>query len=88
MARKMLKTRKFGSPRLRRRYLAATPGEREQLRPILEAERETVLRRMNARGYRLEAVVADVVGVFTRGAGSGAIRLVGPPAAERTARVG
>jgi len=60
---------------LQRRYLAATPEEREALAPVLESESRWMLEKMARRGYRLEATVAGVYGLFTRGQAQGAVRL-------------
>jgi len=60
---------------LQARYLAAGDEEREVLRGLVEKESLWMIRKMARRGYRLEATVAGVYGVFTRGPAEGTIEL-------------
>ncbi|MHC4992913.1 MAG: hypothetical protein ACYTGC_18220 [Planctomycetota bacterium] len=69
------------SPPLRRRYLCATPEEREALRPVVDQESGWILERMRRKGYELEGTVAGVLGVFTRGQARGTLELRREPAA-------
>lgn len=73
--KKIAKVKSLCSKPLRKRYLAATPAEREALRPAIEQEQASTCRRMARKGYRLEGTVTDVYGLFTRGQGQGAVRL-------------
>ena len=61
---------------LQQRYLAATPSERESLRQVVEQESVWIMGKMQNKGYRLEARVAGVLGIFTRGPASGTIELL------------
>ncbi|MHC5111579.1 MAG: hypothetical protein ACYTHJ_17070 [Planctomycetota bacterium] len=64
-----------GKP-LQRRYLAATEEERQALEPLIERESQWIIDKLARKGYQLEARVAGVYGLFTRGAGRGTISLV------------
>lgn len=79
---KHLRLKPFARRALRRRYLKASDEDRAALRPALEASRDEVVQRMVARGYRLEATVSDVMGLFTRGPARGSIRLHESPTTE------
>ena len=61
----------IASKPLQQRYLAATPEEREAL---VEQESQWMLEKMARHGYRLEATVAGVYGLFTPGQAQGAVR--------------
>ena len=65
---------------LQRRYLLATEAERENLLPAIERESQWMIDKMARKGYRLEARVCGVYGLFTRGAARGTVRLVDAPA--------
>ncbi len=65
---------------LQRRYLLATEAERRALLPVIEQESQWMIDRMARKGYRLEARVADVYGLFTRGSARGTVCLVDQPA--------
>ena len=67
---------------VRLRYFAATPEQREALQPVIEAERAWRIGKMAKKGFQLEATVADVFGVFTRGSAQGTVQLVSQPAEE------
>lgn len=60
---------------LQRKYLVATPEERASLHSLIEKESEWMVQKMARKGYRLEATVADVYGLFTRGAARGTVRM-------------
>ena len=68
------------SPPLQRRYLSATPSERTALDPIVDQESHWIIDKMGRKGYRLEAKVGGVYGIFTRGQARGTIRLLGQEA--------
>lgn len=61
---------------LRKRYLLAGQDQRLALESVVADERAAVVAMMSERGYRLEAVVGDVYGVFTRGSAVGTMRVV------------
>ena len=63
---------------LQARYLAAAPGERTALDAIVEHESDWIINKMRKKGYRLEARVAGVYGIFTRGQARGTIRALEP----------
>jgi hypothetical protein len=60
---------------LQRRYLAATPGERQGLLEIVDQESDWILNKMRKKGYVLEGKVADIYGIFLRGQARGTIQL-------------
>ncbi|MCB9851436.1 MAG: hypothetical protein H6817_12110 [Phycisphaerales bacterium] len=64
---------------LQRRYLLATESERQSLLPIIERESRWMLDKMAGKGYQLEAKVAGVYGLFTRGIARGTVQLVREP---------
>lgn len=61
---------------LQRRYLQSTPEEQAELRSTIESESRWMIDKMSRKGYRLEAIVAGVYGLFTRGEASGRVELV------------
>lgn len=72
-----------GKP-LQRRYLSASEEEREALESVIERESRWMIEKMARKGYRLEATVARVYGVFTRGSAQGTVRLESEAATKST----
>ena len=77
--KKVAKIKGICSRPLQQRYLAAGPEERAALRELVEKESGWMIDKMARKGYRLEATVAGVYGIFTRGPASGTIELVDAP---------
>ena len=73
---KNVKLKKLLRSPLRKRYQLAGQDQRSALESVIADEREAVVATMSERGYRLEAVVGDVYGVFTRGSAVGTTRMV------------
>jgi hypothetical protein len=88
VAKKLTKLKKLVSGSLIRQLAQASPDDLETLRVEVERARQKRLRKMEKKGYRLEAVVADVYGVFTRAAAIGTLRPVETVAEERRASIG
>lgn len=61
---------------LQARYLMATEAEREALLPVIQQESRWMIDKMAGKGYRLEATVNEVFGLFTRGSARGTTRLL------------
>ncbi len=74
--KKPCKLQSLVSKPLLRRWLVATPVERDALRPVVEKEADWRIRRREHKGWVLEARVAEVFGLFTRGQGRGTIHLL------------
>ncbi len=72
--KKVVKVKGIVSRPLRQRYLYAPEAERAALKPVVDEESRWMIERMAARGYRLEATVSDVLGIFTRGPAAGALK--------------
>ena len=64
-----------GKP-LQKRYLSATESEREALQPMIDRESEWIMQKMYRKGYKLEATVSGIYGLFTRGAAVGTTKIV------------
>ena len=64
------------SPALQRRYLSASPSEREALASIVDQESDWIVNKLGRKGYRLEGRVAGIYGIFTRGQARGTIELL------------
>jgi hypothetical protein len=73
--KKVAKIKGIVSRPLQIRYLEASEAERASLRRAIEEESHWMIDKMRRKGYRLEATVADVFGVFTRGAAAGTVRV-------------
>ena len=71
--KKVAKLKKLVSRPLQVRYLNASEQERESLLPVIEAERRWRIDKLTRKGYQLEATVAEVYGVFTRGTARGTL---------------
>lgn len=74
--KKVVKLKGITSKETRQAYLSASEEERDSLRSQIEKESHMMIDRMAEKGYRLEATVAAVFGVFTRGAAAGTIKLL------------
>ena len=72
---KTVKLKKLMRSPLKKRYLAAGPEHRAALESLAAGERDAVITKMSNRGYRLEAVVDDVYGLFARGSAVGTTRM-------------
>ena len=83
--KKVVKVRGIVSRPLKARYLYANEAERAALKPVVDEESRSIIDRMAARGFQLEATVADVLGIFTRGPAVGALEVLAPKAAEAPA---
>ena len=72
---------------LQTRYLLATEAERETLKPVIQQESRWMVDKMARKGYRLEATVSEVFGLFTRRGAIGTVRLTdaSTPVVEETA---
>jgi hypothetical protein len=55
----------------------ASEEERESLETVIERESQWMIDKMARKGYRLEATVDRVYGLFTRGSAQGTVRLEG-----------
>ena len=76
------KLKKLMPSPLRRRYVAAHPEQKQALESLAASEREAVIAKMGDKGYRLEAVVGEVYGLFTRGSAVGTTRMASRDEAE------
>lgn len=72
---KNVRLKKLVRSPIRKRYQLASHDQRLALESFVADEREAVVANMGERGYRLEAVVGDVYGVFTRGSAVGTARI-------------
>jgi hypothetical protein len=72
---KVVKVKGLCSRPLQRRILEASEAERAGLLETVEAESSWMIEKMGRKGYTLEAVVAGVYGVFTRGPAAGKLEL-------------
>lgn len=61
------------------RYLAASPDERRSLQPAIDQESQWMIDKMARKGYQLEATVAGVYGLFTRGVARGTVQWIQTP---------
>lgn len=73
---KRVKLRRLMRRPLMRRLRRATRAQREALAMGLEGHKRDVIDKMKSRGYQLEAIVSENVGVFTRGRAIGSVELV------------
>ena len=73
---KRVKFRRLIPGPLARRYRRAKPKQRDALETVITREKEARCNKMEARGYKLEAIVSKFYGVFTRGSAVGSIELV------------
>ncbi len=71
--KKLAKLKKLCSRPMQIRFLAASEEERKALRSVIEDEAQWVIRKMERKGFQLEATVCEVYGVFTRGAAKGTL---------------
>jgi hypothetical protein len=72
---KVVKIKGLCSKPLQRRILEATDAERHALRGLADRERDWIINKMHRKGYELEAVVAAMVGIFTRGPARGTLEV-------------
>ena len=80
--KKPAKLKRLVSRPMQIRYLAASDENRQAMRQLIEEESQWRINKMQKRGFRLEATVDDVFGLFTRGPARGKVKLV---SAEATA---
>lgn len=76
--KKVARIRGIVSKTLQERYLGATEDERLAMRELIDRESRWMIEKMGRKGYQLEGTVAEVYGIFTRGAARGRLKVLEP----------
>lgn len=73
--KKVARIKGIVSKPLQQRYLTANESERLAMRELIERESQWMVEKMARKGYQLEGTVAEVYGIFTRGAARGTLKV-------------